>query len=360
MANKFTDAVFETRQVSGLDKFVLWALAWHTNKDTGEAWPSTGLLAEECGISERKVQYSLGIAAGRGLITKTGTQPCKHMSGRYTNKWKINLEALKWQGEDDGCTPCTGAQDASVQDMREMGARRAADGCTVCPQTRQENTSASPSAQNTSLLASSLVSSAPSSADASSGATSSSASRSGWTGEATQQVRDILMTAFGVSDPYAMPDSKVLPVMDELSRHFDPESETGQVWLESALAWGLSHKKFWADRLVDPEALARALANEDAKGFAAQYNKTAELAKRKAEAKDFRPEYKKRTGHWNMGEDDPPRSAAPSQTCECGSTKGICQDCRYCSNCCACPSPLPHAKGFEVMTEEQIKKELAS
>ena len=104
MANKFTDAVFETRQVAGLDKFVLWAIAWHANKD-GVAWPSTHTLAGVCGISDRKVQYAIDLCEERGILTKAGTQPCKGLKGRYTNIWRINLEAMKWQGEDDdGCS----------------------------------------------------------------------------------------------------------------------------------------------------------------------------------------------------------------------------------------------------------------
>ncbi|MGH2372120.1 MAG: helix-turn-helix domain-containing protein, partial [bacterium] len=51
--------VIEHSQHEGTDFFVLLMLANHAGSDHWECWPSVGLLARECRMSERTIRYAL-------------------------------------------------------------------------------------------------------------------------------------------------------------------------------------------------------------------------------------------------------------------------------------------------------------
>jgi hypothetical protein len=133
MANRFTDAVFETRQIAGLNKLVLLMIARHADKK-GSMWTGVPTLAAECGISERTVQRAIELCEERKIIAKIGRK--NHGRGHYTNIWQINLEALKFQGEDDspGDSQTPGQLDG-VTNSPKPGDSQSQAGCPTVMQT---------------------------------------------------------------------------------------------------------------------------------------------------------------------------------------------------------------------------------
>lgn len=110
------------RGVTPTQKLILVCLADHAGKDGGNAFPSVRLVAEECCVSERAVQYAMRQLAAAGMVES------RPRAGR-TTVYSLPIE---------GCTPCTPATDAPLQEVRGRGARGAGEGCTPCTHNHQE------------------------------------------------------------------------------------------------------------------------------------------------------------------------------------------------------------------------------
>jgi len=132
-----------------------------------------------------------------------------------------------------------------------------------------------------------------------------------------------------------------LAVMKGLAGTIDPESKNAVPYLESLLHYAFDHP-FWKTRILTIKSLAKALRNVGETGLMAQYERAQDKAERKPVGKK-KYAYQRRPCSWDRGQDDPPRSAAPSQG-------------EYCFGCqtehikgAKCPpTPAMQEHGFEV------------
>jgi DNA-binding transcriptional ArsR family regulator len=82
---------FDVRVNDSLSKLVLLKLADHANED-GECWPSVKVIAEQCELSRRSVQYHLRDLEGRGFITSQ-----KQFNGELqsSNLYKLGVHHVR-------------------------------------------------------------------------------------------------------------------------------------------------------------------------------------------------------------------------------------------------------------------------
>jgi hypothetical protein len=92
VANKWTDMVFCLLDMQPVPKAVLSALAFHSNNDSGQSWPSVPLLARETGYKETAVKKAIKLLNAERIISKVGTKPCKNGD---VNVWEINGVAVQ-------------------------------------------------------------------------------------------------------------------------------------------------------------------------------------------------------------------------------------------------------------------------
>ena len=60
MSYKAQQWALDQDDVFGLDKFILFILAYRDNHDEPHGcWPSQSRMAEDCGVSRRQINYSL-------------------------------------------------------------------------------------------------------------------------------------------------------------------------------------------------------------------------------------------------------------------------------------------------------------
>jgi hypothetical protein len=84
--------VFGLLDMQPVPKAVLSALAFHSNNDSGQSWPSVPLLARETGYKETAVKNALKLLEAEEFISKVGTKPCKNGE---VNVWEINGVAVQ-------------------------------------------------------------------------------------------------------------------------------------------------------------------------------------------------------------------------------------------------------------------------
>jgi DNA-binding Lrp family transcriptional regulator len=94
VANKFTDAVFNTR-LDGVSKAILYALAYRANNQ-GECWPSIQTIARDSGFERTAVKNRLEKWQKSGLVTVVGAKPAKNGT---VNVRRIDYDMLCELGE---------------------------------------------------------------------------------------------------------------------------------------------------------------------------------------------------------------------------------------------------------------------
>lgn len=92
MANKWTDAVACLLDMKSVPKAVLGALAFHSDNESGQSWPSIRLICRETGYKETAVKSALKLLEANEFISKAGTKPAKFGE---VNVWQINGVALQ-------------------------------------------------------------------------------------------------------------------------------------------------------------------------------------------------------------------------------------------------------------------------
>jgi DNA-binding Lrp family transcriptional regulator len=113
MANKFTDAVFNTR-LDGVSKAILYALAYRANNQ-GECWPSIQTIARDSGFERTAVKNRLEKWQESGLVTVVGAKPAKNGT---VNVRRIDYDILcelgrksPWLEDRVATHPSTGSSD---------------------------------------------------------------------------------------------------------------------------------------------------------------------------------------------------------------------------------------------------------
>jgi hypothetical protein len=96
MANKYTDAVFKAH-LPGMEKAVLYALAWRTNDNNGQCWPSIACISADCGFSRSTVNRTLPGLIKNGILKVIGKRPCKNGD---TNIYQISYQRLTELGSE--------------------------------------------------------------------------------------------------------------------------------------------------------------------------------------------------------------------------------------------------------------------
>lgn len=92
MANKWTDAVACLLDMKSVPKAVLGALAFHSDNESGQSWPSIRLICRETGYKETAVKSALKLLEANEFISKAGTKPAKNGE---VNVWEINRVGLQ-------------------------------------------------------------------------------------------------------------------------------------------------------------------------------------------------------------------------------------------------------------------------
>jgi DNA-binding transcriptional ArsR family regulator len=65
-------------------RLVLWFLAWKTDDERGEAWPSLSTIASATGLDRRTVTRSLSVLENGGLLTRSKGSTARHEPSSYT------------------------------------------------------------------------------------------------------------------------------------------------------------------------------------------------------------------------------------------------------------------------------------
>lgn len=91
-ATKWAHSILPVLGVPPTERLVLMCLAFHHNESSGQCFPSMQLLADECGVSSRRIHSAVATLVEWGVITKKrgGTS-----AGNASNKYTL-FGAPKW------------------------------------------------------------------------------------------------------------------------------------------------------------------------------------------------------------------------------------------------------------------------
>lgn len=93
MANKYTDAAFNAKGLTGTEKLVLWVICHRTDNDSGKCYPSYAKVASDACISRSAAIRAVKALIRRGLVSKCGVHGYK--DGEQTNVFQVSLEELR-------------------------------------------------------------------------------------------------------------------------------------------------------------------------------------------------------------------------------------------------------------------------
>src|SRR6266542_3282952 len=107
VANKFTDAAFAARGLTGTEKLILWVLCHRTNNETGKCFPSYARIASDACISRSAAMRAVKALIHLGLVSKCGTHGYK--DSEQTNVFQVSLEKLREMSEPQKEKDLTGS-----------------------------------------------------------------------------------------------------------------------------------------------------------------------------------------------------------------------------------------------------------
>ena len=315
---------------------LLIAMADRADDDGTGVYASIRVIAENCGISERTAWDALKPLLEAKIVIDTG-EIKDWGRGHFTHVYRIDQSAISALGmlylqQSAKSSPGCGKRNSRVQNSLLQSAKSA------CKPVLKPVPSSLRSEEPVQEIVSQLVSSRPPAPKEPEGDSLSD--------EQTGLVEEFMNLVYDQVWPYRSQkdwDEAKPHAQRALSAYlFDPD------WLLRCLIWALDHPH-WKKCTHNMRNFADHLEKEGENTLVTQFLAHEKKLERKP-AKKGKLTHQTRPGHCDLGEDDPPRSVAPSRVNGSGSVLGAMEEREHGFDV---EESEPEVRGFDVVAIEE-------